>query len=267
MGPDGFSPPTMKRRRLVPAWAWATGAVILLATVIGVGAALSAPKRSEPATTEDVVAELGPADQAAGLIDEAREAAASGDTTKALGLLEDALAVDPGNSQASGLKDQLSEDDADPSEQATGQPAPSNDPFLKAIPVAKLIPAMLQGYSAGIPVSDGKDAVLTADPAPSTRQDDMVAHAQMSVHDRGSASEATAYTANVTKKLYKVDVTSANVHGAPAYVGTDGGRLAAVVYVRGRYVFEVVLTAEQGSPAGIRTLAVELAKQFPSNAP
>lgn len=249
----------------LPRWAYWAGAVVLLAAVIVAGAALSSPKRSESPSDRQVVTELGPAEQADALVEQARKALASGDATAALALIEDALALDPGNSGAASLRDEIPDEGSgggDPSQPPTS--TPGGDPFLARIDPRKLLPSAAEGYSFFTPIGDKTDAVVSAEPVEGAAAAATVARVQYSVHDRGSAAAAAGYIDTVTKKVYGKDVTQATVHGAKAYVGTDGTRLAVVVFVRGRYVFELIATARSGDPAGIRALSVAAAKAFPA---
>ena len=53
------------------------------------------------------------------------------------------------------------------------------------------------------------------------------------------------------------------VGGVPAYFGTDGTQLASIAFTRGRYAFEVVLTADGASPKTLKALAIKAAEAFP----
>lgn len=248
-----------------PRWAYFVAAAVVLAGVVFAGAALTSPKRSEPPSGGPVLTELGPGERAAALVGEARKALASGDASAALAFAQDALALDPGNSDASTLVDEIRGRDADGGGATEPIPtAPDDDPFLARVDPRKLLPAAAEGYSFGTPLSDKTDAEVSAEPIEGSNAAATVARVQFAVHDRATAATADTYIATVSKKVYGKDVTQATIHGAPAYVATDGTRLAAVVFVRGRYVFEVIATVRSGDPAGIRALSVAAAKAFPA---
>lgn len=254
-------------------------AVVLLAIVITGVSALSAPKSTRPLNTQ---LDQGPADT---LYDEALTALASGDTTKAIGLLEQVVATDPSNQQAQRTLDSAratasgsSTNDTDDSNDTedtddADQTDPNPDPDDTTPPVADdpafgkptdnlavWLPSSAEGYDLGTSSVVGDDTTLAG-----TRSDPNLVgtRAVWAVHYRDSEAKAKEFVEKVSKSLYAKDAKSVPVDGATAYFGTDGSRFATVVYVRGRYVFEVVLTTLDGKPAALSGEAQGAAKAFP----
>ncbi len=85
------------------------------------------------------------------------------------------------------------------------------------------------------------------------------------MHYRASKADAQAFVEQTSKSLYPKNGKTVSIDGASAYFGTDGTRFATIVYVRGRYVFEVVLTTLDGKPSALNNEAGNAAKAFPDN--
>jgi len=243
--------------------------VLLLSAVIFGFSALSAPK-STPLNTQ-----LGKVSQSDKLYDEALSALASGETTTAVTLLEQVVASDPDNQQARRTLESVQsgratesgadEDDDEPAAQDTTDdtPAPATeDPaFGKSTDdLSALLPAAVEGYSLGTKTAVGDDATLSGSP---TSPDLIGSRAVWTVHYRKSEKEAAAFLTDVSKSLYSKNPKNVSIDGAKGYFGTDGTRFATVVYVRGRYVFEVVLTSLDGKASALELEAGNAAKAFP----
>jgi hypothetical protein len=251
----------------------AAGTIVVLAGVILGVSALSAPKSS--VTTSQT--QLSPAEESELAYRKGMAALESGQTTEAVAQLEKAVRLDSGNSQASQALEDATQSDDSPSNSSDDdgtsskpdgkkpvkeEPPAKEDPaFLKATDNLKaLLPTRLDGYSFGTPTVAEQDALIAATPAmPSSP----ASRALWSVHDRGSAAEANKYIKNVSKAVYAKDPATVAIDGASAYFGTDGARFACVTYVRGRYVFEVVLTSLSGSPKQLKSDAQEASRAFP----
>lgn len=244
-------------------WIWLAGAVVTLSAAVSIGAAFSSPRRDGAGGDAAGVTAVTDADRVSDLVASADTAIASGDATTAAALLDEALALDPDNATARRLR--RSARAKEPTRAAAPQPPADPDAFLAALPVGSLLPTVVDGYELSFAVVGKADADVSAEPRPGTPHGDALTRVQLSVHDRGNAAGADAYIVKVTKKLYGHDVSSADIAGAKAYVATDGTRLAAVVFVRGRYVFEAVGTAREGSPAAVRQHVIAIARSFPTN--
>jgi uncharacterized protein (DUF2252 family) len=86
------------------------------------------------------------------------------------------------------------------------------------------------------------------------------------VHDRGSAATAAKFISAVSKKSYPKNAQTVSIDGATAYLGTDGGRYATAAYVRGRYVFEVIVSLQEASSSAVAQavpIARDAAVAFP----
>lgn len=255
-----------------PRMRWVLGTasfVVLLVAVLLVGSALSTPTIEQPTGTTTGTAN---AQQSELAYQSALKALESQNTTQAVALLERALELDPSNSAA---KSELAQVEAERkrasasttepagSSDATKQPEkPAEDPaFLKPVKsLKKLLPKRAEGFSLGTPVSTKTDATIAGTPAGA---EVVASKALWTVHDRKTPKGANTFIKKVSKELYPEDAGTTTIDGTVAYFGTDGTRFATVAYVRGRYVFEVVLTTLSGSPAELKTQAESAAKAFP----
>lgn len=262
---EGSSP----RRRTV---IWTVVTVLVLAGVVFAGMAIRG-SRDDSGPVQ--ISQLPPEEVSQRYYDDALEALASGDTSSAVDLLQRALELDPGNQAArTELRRITSQADADggggtPSGggQSGGstEPTPEPDPddFLAAISdMTKLLPRSAAGYALGMPVSDKTDAAISGDPTVEGPRAE-VSTVLFSVHDRKDANGAASFITKVSRTVYPKDQGTVEVEGTDAYFGTDGKRLATVVYVRGRYVFEVIMTANSGTAKSLKALAAKAAESFP----
>lgn len=250
----------------------ATGStVVALAAVILLASALSDP-----------VATGGPPKQQvetpASLLDRADFALASGDTTRAVLLARKVLEDDPDNKKAKAIVDRNTggqnpdddgdpvDDDGRPTDDDSGQPK-TDKAFLADIEnLSAFLPKDFSGYSMGFVAAIGDNADVSAVPAGSGAKAFRIA---WGVRDRQTESAAKSYITKTSRTLYsKNPDDKIQIDGASAYFGTDGTELATVAYVRGRYVFEVVVVAEkQGSPESMKSLATEAARAFADSPP
>ncbi len=156
-------------------------------------------------------------------------------------------------------------------EPTTGAPSPggappaSNDPMWNTplADVAVLLPTSVEGLSIGSITQDEITAVVPFDPVGGGPYSASMRRILLSVRDAGSAEVAATYRAQVSQVVYSKNASDVTVHGARGYFGTDGQRLATVSFTRGRFVFEVVVTAV-GDPAGVKDAAVRIASAFPT---
>jgi hypothetical protein len=269
---------------------WVGLGILALSAVIFAVSAVSAPRNATP---ELPLARTGESKR---LYDEALSALRSGDTTLATSLLDRAVAADPDNSAARKKRDEIAlkrssgrtnEDGSgsalDPtggngggsgdgdaggsSREPTTSAKPSEDPGFGR-PVAnmgKLLPAGVSGFVPSTPVKTDTDAEIALDPAPGPNAA-RVTRVLLSVHDRGSKDAAAKFAQRLMDVVYSKSHTGVKVSATAASgtFGSDGGRLAALVFTRGRFAYEVVLTSNGPDPVTLRDLAVLSADSFPT---
>lgn len=238
--------------------------VVVLAGVILGLSAISNPK--DDGLEKPDQATLSSADRSRIAYEQAVAALSSGETTKAIALLEQAVQLDPSNTVA---RRRLAEAEQ-PSSSTTTSPKPTSgkkptksDPFLKSVSDLKvLLPKKAEGYSLGYVDAGKTDVTINGSP---TSAASPLSRSLWSVHDKGDAKNAKAFIEKTSKRAFRQDAGSVTVDGAQAYFGTDGTQFATMVYVRGRYVFEVIVTVVGGDPAAQKGLATEAAKAFPDS--
>lgn len=269
------------RRRIVGTVA----TIATLATVIFIAAALSGQSRSPRPVAE----ETPPAIQAEQLAQRAEEAVSQADTTTAGDLARQALRLDPANSSARRVLDRIStsspddggSDVTDPGDSSSdpgsngSKPKPSPvttgavPAGIYAKPVGKvsaLLPATFKDWSAGTPVADSGQAVVTYEPRPGSTDARKSVRAAVYAIDSGSSSAASRYLTTVNARAYTADGATVPVGIVPtARFATDGSRSAVVAFARGRYAFEVILTVQPGvDPATMKAVAVAIASGLPA---
>lgn len=234
--------------------------ILVLAGVIFGATALSKPK-SQPEVSAPSLPVVQPADQSKGFYDRAMEASASGDATSTRVLLEEALVKDPDNEAA---RRALAAMDAE-----VDEPAPTvvnNDAWLKSVSdLGKLLPASAASWKLGIKTVVKPDAVRSGEPAMLSTPSRTMRRVIFSVHDMKTETAALSFVTNVGKKSFPKNGASVVIGGSPGYFGTDGTRLAAVVFTRGRYAFEAVVTTNDGvAPLTAKDAVIALANRFPT---
>lgn len=259
------------RRQLV---IYGVAAVGLAAVIFGI-AAISAPK-SSPTTAPST--QLATAVRSAELAQDASQALSKNETATALALAKQALKLDPANADAKRVIDEASA----PAEAASGgsgtksggtsagststaAPAPKpadSTAFLKPVDdLATLLPVSVSGWTAGSVVVQGGDALVTFEPKKGTPTSTQVVRALVSVHDRETADQAKVFITKVDKRVYAEDGATVVVGVVPdAAFGTDGAKVAATAFARGRFAVEVLVTAQPGvDPATLKATAVQIA--------
>lgn len=239
-------------------------AVVLLFSALGSPGDISGPQDASP-----------PAAQAQKLAIEAGEALAAGDTTLAIELADEAMSLDQTNESAANVKRQARTARTTTSSAATlegsnDSPPNSTKPvgagsevdesvFLSNLDdVARLLPKSFSDFSMGDVTTVERDAQVTgtakklSNPA---RQITWVIHG---FDDRDSAE---SFVNKTSRQFYSTHPADVRVDGADGYFGTDGTRYATAVYVRGRYVFEV-LVAGDVDPKQHKELAIAAAIAF-----
>ena len=237
--------------------------VVALALIIVGLWAFTSPRKTPEVP---VAAKLSPAQKSAQFYREGIDALSAEQTSTAIALLEKALAADPSNTDAKkaldGAKKPAAEGDssAEPSTEEVEASAPASE-WTKKLALKSLLPTAFPGYlMGGVEQGGPSDANVSAVAVQASAP---VANVLWTVHDRETASKANAFVASVSKKLYTKDTAQVRVNDVTAYFGTDGKRLATVAYVRGRYVFEVIVTAQ--APASAREFASRAAAGFSVN--
>lgn len=252
---------TMNVRRVLSLIA---GVLVLAAVILGLSALLPSGQKSDSGDSDEQAAAF--------LSAKAADALRSGDETAALAFAARALVVDAGNAEARRITDQVNRrrasKKADPvkppgsSPDASATPPPANgvDPaFLTVIPnIQELLPKTFSGFSLGGVVALEGGASVSGMPVSSSG----VTRVLWAIHDGKTVEGASAFIENTSKESYGSDASSVVIDGASAYFGTDGTRYATVVYSRGRYVFEALVSGDDGAPAGYRATVVSAAKAF-----
>jgi len=247
-----------------------SGVTVAVLVAVIVAGSLFARSRQTPSPQE---IQLSAAQQSKADYDQAVEALSREETATAILLLERAVKVDPGNTEAqiklNALRGSSSGDSASSGSPSGGTaggtttttPEPSGpDPFLAAIDLPKLLPTSMDGYSLGSAQIIAPDATLAGE---ANAQGSNFRSIIWAVHDRKDEASAQKFLDGVSKGLYSKDQASVNVRGVTGYFGTDGTRFATVAFRRGRYVFEV-LVASSGPPADAKALAEKAAAAFPA---
>lgn len=241
----------------------------LAAVILGVGA-LTAPKRPD--------ASLPPVEQQPSqtkLYDDAVAALASGDTTRATTLLR--KAAEAGSEPARKKLEQLSQADQQGTQSISLTSAAGQQPsrpsggtdidagYTGARELLALLPTTVKGLNGANAEVTGTGALRPFEAARGSAYDGRVSRVVLTVLDEGTISKAQAYVDGLPK-AYPKQVKSVTVGVVPrGKSGNDGQKSASVVFKRGRYVFEVVITTTTGTGADIQPLALEIAKAFPAS--
>lgn len=256
-------------------------AVALAAVIFGI-AAVSSPKSSSDSAPKT---QLANAVRAAELAQDADQALSSNETATAISLAQQALKLDAANAdakrvideakasssgQTSGASNGSSSSGSTPSGTTT-EPAPGPAPatpakFLKPVAdLAALLPTAISGWTAGGVVVQGQDALVTFEPKQGTPTSKQAVRALVSVHDRKTADQAKVFVTKVDKRVYPDNAAVVAVGAVPnAYFGTDGSKVAAVAFARGRFAVEVLITGQPGvDPATLQAIALRVASVSP----
>lgn len=243
---------------------WIAATVVVGALVIlGFGAFSLRTPSSE---NVQVPPAAGQADYERGLA-----ALASGDTTKAIGLLEAAAAAGNGAAKtalararaASGPAGGSGASGAGSGGGTVPTTTPSTSDPAAVDDLGSLLPVSVAGYDLAEPEISRTSAILALEP---TFQGPYgkVSIVVMTVMDKETAAAAKAYV-DALPKAYPQNGETLPVGADQARFGTDGSRLAAVAYSRGRYVYEVVATASRFDPMVAKPYAVAVATAFPAS--
>lgn len=226
-------------------------AVVLAGVILGAAVASNLLQPQKPSTVGPTTSAPSGASQ----YTSALSALASGDTTRATSLLEDSAAK--GYEPA---KKKLAEIRA--SREGTAS-VPTTDALSAGVAdLTTLLPASLSGYRLTDVETSTASAIVSGDPS-SAPGLGVVSRIALTVYDRATTAGAEKWLARFDKAFSR-DVADVRVAGIKARFGTDGAHLASVVFVRGRYGFEVVATAVRGNPSNLRSIVTGAAASFPA---
>jgi hypothetical protein len=247
------------------------GGIVLLAALIFGVSALSHPKGQQPR-------QLAPVVRADKLASEAQIAISQGETETARSLARQALKLDATNSVAKRVLDRVdasspqaftpapSSPGQDPSS-PTSSPVAPTPPGVYDAPIkdlSTLLPAALDGWSAGNVVVNATDAQVTFQPGTKSPDYSKLKLATFYVHDRTTAEKAAKFVDSVDRKVYPVDGADAVLGAVSGYTGSDGKGLYVFAFARGRFAFEVVVSAKPGVTSGLSEAAQRLAAVSPA---
>lgn len=247
---------------------WTAGTVAVLAAVILVVAAISAPKQSALETKKP-----SPEIQAESLAKQAETALSNGETSTAVALAEQALEEDTQNQTAkrvieqaeSPQQNQTTTNNGDSSDE-TSTPVAQDQAYSKAVAdMTTLLPVSVKDWSKGTVVKQKSEALVTFEPNSGNAAGRSTVRALVIAHDRGTSAKAQAFITKVDKRVYTKDKTSVDLGAVNAYFASDGTKLAVVAFARGRYAFEVILTAQpRVKPGTLKEAAVVVASRLPA---
>lgn len=250
---------------------WGFLGVLVLAAVILVGAGLSSPKRSPQRPAASVT---GQADRGNRLYEDAMAALRSGDSTRGVELLRQAASLVPtdvrvrralATAEASAKVSSTSAPDGDPaaprppsgnaSSPATAPPPPRDS--------RALLPPALTEYVLGAVSQDGGELAVSLDPKPRSAVSGLVSHGVLAVHTFRDERASSHFVSSVIRASFPRSARDTSVGAIPAYFGTDGRRVAGLSFAWGRFAVDILLTAENGDPAGLFGAASKVAAEIP----
>jgi hypothetical protein len=121
-------------------------------------------------------------------------------------------------------------------------------------------PKAFKDYVMGVPVPTQRDVTVQATPQFASSASLIL----WSVRDAKTPSAALKIIKKTSKSLFPHNSASVTVGGTAAYFGTDGTQFATVAFARGRYWFEVLVTANKTAPKNVRDVALRAAQAFPT---
>ncbi len=249
--------------------------VVGLAIVISIGSALAVSLNAGKVDEPSNIVLPSPEAQSQTLYQQAVQAQASGDTTRAVVLLGSAVKANPSNTQAKTLLAKITPKPVavvkPPAGGAASSPATSSTGdalYAGAVAdVSSLLPKAVKGYAvAGLIPADAADVEAPYEPSKDTSYAGKVPLMVIGVHDFGSPAAASAFV-DGAGKAYPKDVASVKVGRLVGKYGHDGRRLASVSFARGRFAFEVTLTTSDGDPAAYKSEVLRIAALIPAALP
>ena len=252
--------------------AFRAGIVVLSAAII-----FGAYAFAQRTTSDDPGQDLAQVTELDDIYEQARKAAEDGDRDTAITLLERVLADDPSHARADALLSRLNGDNAsgatqtgdEPGATPDQQPAAPEDDDAGGVPVVDpwlgpsadmglFLPEVIDGWQRGLPDVSQDSAGVSFDPSARGA----IRLAVFSVNDRQTEAAAKQFIEDVSKRAYPQDGASVKVGNLDGYFGTNGAIAATVAFARGRYAFEVTVTADNVHPRTVRDAAIGLAQEF-----
>jgi hypothetical protein len=126
--------------------------------------------------------------------------------------------------------------------------------------LAVLLPKKVAGYNVGLVETTKLSAIVPLEPTtggPEGKATIVV----LTVFDKKTAAGAQSYV-DKFQKAYPKDLSVVEIGTMIGRFGTDGSHLAAAVFSRGRYAFEIVLTVTRGAPRNLESVVVQAAEAF-----
>lgn len=247
-------------------FAVSTGVTILILVLVILGLwAFTAPKSQ---TVVPPTITLSPAQQSDQAYADGQKALSQEQTGTAIGLFQKALRYDPSNAKAKqALQDaQNSQNSAtgssttNASTTTTVAPVPA-DVWTKSLNKKSLLPTAFPEFVMGVAGSGASNEAEVS--ASASKASAPTQSLGWTVLDFKTNAKAQGFVKNTSKELYPKNAQTVTVNGVTGYFGTDTGKQATVVFVRGRYVFEVLLTASPAaSIAAQKDLGVQAGSAF-----
>jgi hypothetical protein len=126
--------------------------------------------------------------------------------------------------------------------------------------VGALLPKRVAGYVVGQVETNTVSAIVPLEPTTGGPQGKATV-VVLTVLDKKSIAAAQAYVESF-QRGYPKDLSAVTIGTLSGRFGTDGAHLAAAVFSRGRYAFEVVATVTRGAPLDIRPYVLQAAAAF-----
>ena len=131
--------------------------------------------------------------------------------------------------------------------------------------LGSVVPATFAGYDMRTVDASGDAYIIPLAPD-ATGPKDTVSVAVVSITDKNSASKAAEFVDGIDK-AYSHNVMHATAGSAKGIFATDGQRIAAFRFARGRYVVEVLVTSANGTPSELKSEVLRLAALMPASQP
>jgi cytoskeletal protein RodZ len=127
--------------------------------------------------------------------------------------------------------------------------------------LASLLPKAVAGYKTGIVEKSKTSVIVPLAPTLAGPAAGKATIAVLTVLDKKTDAAAQAYV-DEFQRAYPKDLSAVTIGTLTGRFGTDGLHLAAVTFSRGRYAFEIVLTATRGAPLDLKSLTLQVAEAF-----
>ena len=135
------------------------------------------------------------------------------------------------------------------------------DAFTRPIAdLTSLLPIAVAGYTVGNVETSTASAIVPLEPT-NAGPLGKVTIVVLTVFDKKSDAAARTYV-DQFQRAYSKDLSTITVGTLAGRFGTDGSHLAAIVFSRGRYAFEIVATATRGAPIDLKPIVLQAAQAF-----